>query len=231
MQEHLENLGWRDAEAFADFNFLSGHLSSRTPLQLYRPKGFRFFTMFREPAEQFVSHLRWLRHYAKYPPEEARRLIDPANLEIAQALDAAPPDLRSQVTCLRDLLGVPRLALAVRPLFDNSLTRYMVTVSAAKLADAADGERALAALDDFELIGLQSHFAETLELLDRMTALDWSAHAGRWDNTSPDTQVIGDGATAAGLIEEMIWSDLVLYREACTRFARQRRITGSARLG
>lgn len=232
-QEHLENLDWRDVEAFADFNFLSGHLSSRMPVQLYRPKGFRFFTMFREPAEQFVSHLRWLRHYAKYPPDEARRLIDPANLEIALALDAAPADLRSQVLCLRDLLGVPRLALAVRPLFDNSLTRYMATVSAARHVGGADAERGLDALDDFALIGLQSHFAETLDMLDRMTGLPWSAHAERWENTSPETRAIGDAAAAAaaGLVEEMIWSDLVLYREAATRFTRRLRVAGSAGYG
>ena len=225
VQEHLENFDWQDTAAFADFNFLSGHLSSRGPIERYRPKGFRFFTMFREPAEQFVSHLRWLRHYAKYPPEEARRLIDPTNLEIAQALDAAPTDLRSQVLCLRALLAVPRLALNVRPLFDNSLTRYMVPIGAAKHADTADADRAIRALADFELIGLQSHFAESLAMLDGLTGLDWSAHAGRWDNLSPDTEVIGEATAAAGLIEELIWSDLLLYREASTRFFRARLAT------
>jgi hypothetical protein len=222
MQDHIENGDWRDAEFYSGHNFLSGHLSSRLPVELYRPHGYRFFTMVRQPAEQFVSHLRWLRHYAKMPMEEARRLIDPLNLEIAHALDAAPAALGSQVACLRDLLQNPKLGPAVRPLFDNSLTRYMVTIGAARMTDQADAAQALQALDDFEMVGLQSEFAESLVLLERLSGLDWTAHAGRWDNSSPDTEVRGESSVAAGLAQEFIWSDMELYREAVTRFRRAR---------
>ena len=229
-QDHLENRAWRDRDVFGTYNFLSGHLSSRLPIELYAPRGYRFFTMFREPAEQFVSHLRWLRHYAKLPKEEARRLIDPLNLEIAYALDAAPPALNSQIACLRALLHNPHLASAVRPLFDNSLTRYMVTVSGEKMADRADAEQARRALDDFDVIGLQAEFGETLALLERATGLNWTAHAGRWDNSSPDTEVTGESNVAAGLAQEFIWSDLLLYREAVARF-RHARLGGARPIG
>jgi hypothetical protein len=212
--EHVENLHWQDTVAFGEFNFLSGHLSCQEPIRLYQPLGFRFFTILRDPVDQLISHLRWVRQYAKLSPEAAWEQIDPRNYEIALHLARAQPDLRSQLECLIALCEDPELGDATRPLFDNCLTRYLVAVSASRLVDPDDVRDAKTNLARFDLVGVQSHLAATLAALEGLTGLPWSRHANRRENTSGEDRVVGSKEAAADLLKELCWADQDIYRTA-----------------
>jgi hypothetical protein len=103
-RDHVENSDWRHTPTFEWFNFLSGHLCAERAIQSYRNSGFSFFTMFRDPVSQFYSHVRWLQHYAEYPPEHARKLIAPLNYQLAMELASAGTGRNNQVACLTSLL-------------------------------------------------------------------------------------------------------------------------------
>jgi hypothetical protein len=221
-RDHVENSDWRHTPTFEWFNFLSGHLCAERAIQSYRNSGFSFFTMFRDPVSQFYSHVRWLQHYAEYPPEHARKLIAPLNYQLAMELASAGTGRNNQVACLTSLLDNQVLGPVVRALFDNCQTRYMTPVGINLQVSRDDLEKAKQIAASLDGIGIQSHFDDSLSRLCAITGLNWSRYAGTRQNETPNRETDQDDVFGREACEAMIWADLELYEAALDLFRSRR---------
>jgi hypothetical protein len=204
---HIESL----ESAFDDYDFLSAHLAYGA-VSMYKERGFRFFTILREPSLQFQSHLQYFGRNAAYEPS-----ADPTIVQIVEALGTAERDPSGQVACLRSLSGERRIRRVINSFFDNCMTRYLASVEIGSTVGPKDVHRAKEVLREFHAIGILSFFPETLKRLSRLTGMPWSEYSSVWQNRGTDA-LVGSTNQNPASFEEFIWADQEVYQTALELF-------------
>jgi hypothetical protein len=221
-QTHLEVRDWQNNTAFGGFDFLSAHLSYQAIISAYKEHGFRFFTMLREPLNQFSSHLRYFVSYLLAVHTTSPDLVDPIGLEIAQALHVAGPDLAAQLPCLKSLSRDGRFQGVINNLFDNCMTRYFASVEEGSTVGPQDVRRAQEVLAELDAFGFLSLFPETLERLSRLTGKPWRDHSAVWMNKGVGAELVSRDHQNTELFKQFIWADLEVYETALDIFRAER---------
>jgi hypothetical protein len=161
---HIESdRRWRaDPASLQKFHFLSGHVGFQALRRRMDLGQFRVVTVVREPYQQLISHLAWIRRLSD-PSEEARLLRHPEYVQ-AFSKKLAGHDLSKarEIDSLINSLSDPE-----RQLVDNCQVRYFAQVEAGCEVGDADLQLARFATEHFDHIGLAedlgSFFAKIAE--------------------------------------------------------------------
>jgi hypothetical protein len=138
--EHMESHGERFAEIKDDGEpfYASGHFTFAATEGLIRRPDVFSMTILRNPVEQLISHLKWVKAYGN-PEDEARRAGLPS--DIAQLSQDLWKISLNDVERLRNTIDRP----VARRLFDNLQVRYMTSMD----DDQVDDDRVMGALENF----------------------------------------------------------------------------------
>lgn len=192
-----------------DLRFVSGHLRLPDVLANIDSRSWFLFTILRNPVQQLISHLKWVKALAA-PDNSARlRLHTEVIQEIAHRL---------WETSLNDVDKIGRVIREdfdeARQLFDNCQVRYLINHSR-DFVGANDAAAAVEALGRFDYVGLTEHLTNTCTELSRIVGLDISAGPTPIMNQSstPESVRLDDPAICDFYRESVRW-DAALYVEA-----------------
>lgn len=138
----------------------SAHIRYPIFKRFFPPLDYFKFTVLRDPVEQTLSHLSWMRRIGY--PENAHL---PANNK---------PHVRSIArrlyeTELDDFLAT--MNGAERAFFDNCQTRYFIIIPGDQSISASDWRQALAHFKEMDLVGLTGEMKQSVDLLCRRIGL------------------------------------------------------------
>jgi hypothetical protein len=194
--QHLESsTAWRDDPArLLKADYLSGHVSlfsidSRLDLSAYA-----LVTVLREPLDQLVSHLSWVRRLAE-PGEEERLALHPPYVQAFAARLAGCDFTRADAVSRL----VESLSREERGLVDNCQVRYLTARSPDRV-DASDLDLARRALPRFARIGLVDRLDAFLAGVARDMAWPLPGAFGR-ENVTPS--FYGLEEPAPGVLEAL----------------------------
>ncbi|MCQ3828318.1 sulfotransferase family 2 domain-containing protein [Microbulbifer elongatus] len=208
---HIESV--TDVTTLAQHQFISGHIGVERFERDFEWGKFYTATILREPVQQLVSHLNWVRHLSE--PERADFLQGHPRIvreisERLQQVDFSCPEAMSRF--------VAELRPAERPLFDNCQCRYFFSIPAGQPYNEDAFDQAEANLMRFDFVGLTENFEAAIRFL--------SAKAGivkSWER-SPKVNVNGydygfdrQNRDLVNAVSPLIRFDQALYHRASER--------------
>lgn len=193
------------------FDLVSAHLEFETLERLLAPSRFTSLSVFREPEQQLVSHLGWI-----------RQLGDPdRDVELA----AHPGYIRAAVARI-DRLGLAgfldTLTDEERRLLDNCQARYLLP-QATVSAEERHLESALARLQQIDLVGVTEKLDDLLLLV--AFKMRWNPPRQtprlnmRREKSPKDSEAVSEAL--ATRMDPLTRLDKVVYAAAAARFQRQ----------
>jgi hypothetical protein len=216
---HFENrFRWRDPDGIKYLRrkkYLSGHV--RYPVFRNRmPKIEHMkFSIFRDPIEQLISHLVWVRHLCE-PQHKAEYDRHPEHIqETAQKL--ASTDFTKPAALKAFVASMSRHE---RGLFDNCQTRYFLpNLPSIQLQDKYL-RQALGNLAELDVVGVTDRYIQTLMVL--CHRMGWAV-----PDDTPQMNVTGNlygldrnAPATLDALSELIRYDTVLYELARNRIVR-----------
>ncbi len=148
-----------DPASFSNFEFISGHLVYPN-LKRHADSGDRFrMTVLREPLEQLVSHIAWIRFQTE--PEQSRAFRSlPDNVKrLAERLTRFSPGNAEALESFMASLESPDLAF-----FDNCQTRYLLPQVKGSVAPGML-RRARRDLEGMDFVGLSEYMPDVFDYL------------------------------------------------------------------
>jgi len=155
--EHLLNDPDTTEDMFSKLLYISGHvrLGNERLQRLLQSFSFCTATLLREPTEQLLSHLSWVKRLGL--PEYRKDFEDhPPNIQkIAKRLNAVKfEDFAASMT------------IHERNLFDNNQTRYLCGFS--RRLEDKHVQQALRNLEGFDVVGVNENYPAFLKALSRL---------------------------------------------------------------
>ncbi len=148
---HIESIDWKNIPLTEKYDFISGHVRIKEVLNYHDLSDYLIVTVLREPYEQLISHLRWLKHvgsdmnsaFFKSHPQPIQAVCRRIN-----KVDFSKPEELEKY--------ISNFGKSENILFDNCQTRYFIKdFNTSKLSDN-HYEEAFKCLDVFDLIGRNS---------------------------------------------------------------------------
>ena len=156
-REHIEAIHLNKAtreEVVENKLYLSGHITLEVALiRKYIDKNFKIFTIFREPEAQLISHLSWVKRLS-LPEHRANFENHPEHIQ----------DIARRLGSLSLEEFISSMTSTEKDLFDNVQTRYLANTFCVDL-NPDDEQRALKALERFDVVGITELLPQSLHLL------------------------------------------------------------------
>lgn len=212
---HIE--GVKEWGTLNEMQAISGHITLPRFKDNFIPNEYVTFTFFRNPIDQLVSHLYWVRHLSEPGVETFKQNHPPVIQKMSEKL------MQMNFSDIYEINHfIKNLNLAERSLFDNCQCRYLHPIPPNRKYANTDLEMAMESLSEIDLIGVTEHFDQTIELVTNQ--MGWEKRQTKETPRNVNRFSYGIDKTDMNLIEAispLIEHDLKLYELACERFEMQ----------
>lgn len=207
-----------DPNRFSKFQFISGHLVYPN-LKRHADDGNRFtMTVLREPVEQLISHIAWIRFQTEDAQSRAFRSLPDNVKRLAERLSRISPANPDALEHFLGSLKPPDLGF-----FDNCQTRYLLP-AVKDVVGPGMLRRAKHNLQAMDFVGLSEYMPDVFDYLSYALALRPAQDNPRVNVSRRKYGLDANDAALKDVLRPFCALDLELY--ACARQAFGSRIFG-----
>lgn len=152
---HIETLPWTDIHFFERYDYVSGHIPYQLFAKFQSLENIITTTILRNPIDQIVSHLKWLKYVGLNPSGEFFKSHPVAIQKVCKKIRMV------------DFSNLDSLAKYIKSfekseyiLLDNLQVRYFIKDPFKQKIDAVDIVDALSSMEQFSVIGQNNQLAD-----------------------------------------------------------------------
>lgn len=209
---HIE--GEQDWQPLKNKLFISGHITLPRFEKVFEKRDYVLFTFLRNPLDQLVSHLYWVRHLCEPGIEQFKATHPAAVQRLSEKLSLIDFTDKAQLKNLVD-----NLTNIEAPLFDNCQCRYFHPIPANQRYSNESACMALKNLDKFEIIGITEQYQKTMGYLADVMGWDQTLQTEIRANVNRfDYGIDKDDEEVKQILNPLIQYDQLLYKAGQKKF-------------
>lgn len=209
---HIE--GQKDTELLYKKKFISGHVNLDRFKHSFSRKDYILFSFLRNPIDQLVSHLYWVRHLSEPGIENFKSQHPPVVQKLSEKMHSMNFSNKDQMKFF-----VENLSNIEAPLFDNCQCRYFNPIPANKRYSQNNAVDAITYMESFDVIGITEQYEKSMNQLERV--MGWTRNNKKVTRENVNRYDYGLDKTDKDILEilsPLVQYDQILYDAGLKRF-------------
>lgn len=151
IKTHIESISWKSLPITTKYDFISGHVKIKEVLRNHNLKDFLRVTILRDPYQQLISHLRWLKHVGQNPKSGFFKSHPLAIQQVCNKIREVDFSNHTELEYY-----IKHFEKSETILFNNCQTRYFINDYNELDLNKSHLDEAIQSLSLFDIIGLNN---------------------------------------------------------------------------